>query len=183
MTNLRRIMAVTIAVTWCVLCYFAVSLMGWSGPTLGWIYAAVAFAPGLLGGAVVWKGRHPWIRLLSAGVIDLGLGLVCWATMPVSHGHIRDMAAGVDLPEGWTVTNTHDYGDGWCMEGCPNVEYDYAATGGASYGDARAEMVDTLHEQGWTGEGDRLSRGRWWAELRRSYGEPEATIAVVFSAG
>ena len=192
-SGVRPAFAIAIAIIWGVLAYLAVSFMTWAAPSLGWLWAALAFLPGLAVAALVWGGRPLGLRLVVAATLALAVGFACWTTMPPSHEHIRDVAADVDLPDGWSVANSHDYGDGWCMEGCPIVEYDYAAGPGATYSSASDELEASLRDQGWTLEGNDVGRGpaeydvfltdgRWWVGFDKPFVEPGATIAVTFGA-
>jgi hypothetical protein len=190
----RPAFAVAIAIIWIVLAWIVVSLYGLASMRLGWLLAALALLSGLAGAAVVWGGRFLWLRLVVAVALAVTLGVVAYRVAPPDHLRIHDMADDVDLPDGWRVQSTDDYGDGWCLERCPYVEYDYSAEPGATYASSSDELEDALRAQGWTSAGNDLdlepewfdvllSNGRWWAGFTKPVGEVDATISVTYSAG
>lgn len=125
----------------------------------GWFYVMLCVLPGLvaaarLGGVARWRDT-----LLVATAASFLIGLGMYSSAPPDHGRIRHVAEDVGVPiDEWELLDEREYGDTWCMGGCPHVDYEYAAA--ATPDEAVATLDAILEERGWTGGADDPSINR-----------------------
>lgn len=180
----RPVLAVVLALFWAVVCTYAIAFVGLSAPELGFIWAGLVYALGLVAAAFVWGGPRRPVALAVAGVFALGLGLLAWYTLPPSHERIEKVADQVAVPDDWSMVADSQSGNGWCFQGCPEVDRDYELPAGTTYDDARDELVAELDDEGWDrtraigGETDALTRGRWRVAIQETF---DGLFSLAFS--
>lgn len=164
----RLVGALALALGWTVLAALGVGFFSLSSSTWGWLWAGAAFLPGLVGAALVWRGRRRG-TLVVAVVAALTVGLATWYTAPPTPDRLERVATQVRLPDGWHQYDLNSSGNTWCFKGCPTVTVTYTVDG--SYDrEALDRLVAAFTEAGWrvqSEDGDRvrLRRGRWQAGL------------------
>ena len=184
--TVRTVTAVVLAVLLGAVTYYVLLFFGSAGQRLGWLWAALGYLPALLLAALVWGGPSWAVRGLVVAGAAVIAGLVTWRLAPPTHEYLQHVAAEIDLPGGWAVVDRHDYGDDWCLEGCPRVAVDYAAGDATAYDDARDELVAAMTADGWEvaeegigpEDGVRLENGRWTAVLDQPFAEPGADVTL-----
>lgn len=163
----RPTFAILLALIWTLVCTYAIAFIGLAAPKLGFLWAGLIYALGLVAASFLWGGRSRTGPLIVAGALSLGLGLTAWYALPPSHERIVDVADKVEIPSGWQQLSEDQRGNGWCLQGCPAVERDYELPVGTVYAGARDTLVAELDDEGWDrvaalgNETDALERGRW----------------------
>lgn len=154
-----RGLALLLATFWVAAVFLVGGFLSIASPAGGWLYATLCFLPGLvaaasLGGVQRWRDI-----LLVATAASFLLGLGMYDNAPPDHGRIHAVAAQIGVPvDGWELEDSREYGDTWCLGGCPEVVYSYAAPGSPDQAVATLDAV--LDEHGWVGGAEDPSSGR-----------------------
>ena len=162
----RVALAVLLVVGWLPLAVAAGAFLGWSSETLGWLWGALAVLPGLVGAALLVRGRS---RVWSAAAVGLALvvGTAGWYAAPPTHGRIQAKAT-LTWPAGWQEVDRAEYGNTWCFKGCPQVRYAFDVPGTYDAEDD-AQVRVAFETAGWSvAERDgklNFRDGRWRATV------------------
>lgn len=180
----RPVFAVFLAALWALVCTYAIAFVGVAAPQLGFLWAGLVYALGLVAAAFVWGGPRRSIVLAMSGVVALGLGLTAWYVLPPSHDRLERVADGIDLPAGMTLAESDNSGNSWCLEGCPEVRRTYELPTGTTYVEARDELVAEFDDEGWDStrsfaeDGRSLTHGRWQVDI---FENDEGLLVATFS--
>lgn len=182
----RVALGAVLALCWVVFVLGAAGFLGLLSEPLGWLWAALALAPGLLGAVMLVRGRSPsWLG--GAVAVAVALGLVAWFLAPPGHARLQARADDIVWPASWRETGREEQGNTWCFKGCPEVEYTFDLPD--PYGDtAASELTAAFAAAGWTPRSPAygrtvFGRGRWRASVLDTpfYADTDRDVSVTFT--
>ncbi|WP_156996867.1 hypothetical protein [Knoellia aerolata] len=182
-----RALAVAVLVCWAVFGFLAIGFLTIASPALGWLWATLAYLPGVAAAVALFGIRRRRDMALVAVVASALLGGFTFLSAPPDHARI-ERAGNRALAHlaGARVVDHHERGNTWCFKGCPEVTFSIDSD--LPPAAAAAAVADSLEEAGWHGgpvrmtgyrtgsEYTPLAHEQWWR------GRWDATVTVLSPA-